>query len=56
MPRHITSDGSRFYIDGTPSNAIAAHKVLVEDHDMTDREERIELLESIKAYPEEAPR
>lgn len=53
MPRHITSDGRRYYIDHQPSTAIAAHKVLVEDEGMTDREERIELLESIKQHPEE---
>lgn len=56
MPRHITSDGTRFYIDGQPSTAVAAHKVLVEDEGMTDRQERIELLESIKTHPEENPR
>ncbi|MCP3017335.1 hypothetical protein NGM33_28790 [Nocardiopsis dassonvillei] len=56
MPRHITSDGSRFYIDGKPSTAIAAHMVLTQDEGMTDRDERIELLESIKAHPEETPR
>jgi len=52
MPRHITSDGRRFYIDGEPATAIAAHKVLREDHDMADRRERIELLDSIKQFPE----
>lgn len=56
MPRHITSDGRRFYIDGTPTNALQAHKALREDHDMTNRDERIELLDSIKAHPEESPR
>lgn len=53
MARHITSDGFRFYVDGEPATAIAAHKALVEDHDMDDRGERIELLDSLKAYPEE---
>lgn len=56
MPSHITSDGHRFYINGQPSNAVVAHKVLAEDHQMTDRQERIELLESIKTHPEETPR
>lgn len=56
MPRHITSDGFRYYIDGRPSNALVAHKVLREDHDMTDRDERIELLESIKTHPEKEAR
>lgn len=55
MPRHITSDGHRFYINGEPSNAVVAHKVLAEDG-MTDRNQRIELLESIKNHPEETPR
>jgi len=53
MARHITSDGRRFYIDGEPATAITAHKVLVEDEGMADRDERIELLDSLKAYPEE---
>ena len=56
MPRHITSDGHRFYINGKPSNAVVAHQVLVEDHGITDRDQRIELLESIKTHPEETPR
>lgn len=53
MPhRHITSDGHRFYIDGQPSTAVAAHQALAQDEDITDRQERIELLESIKTHPE----
>lgn len=56
MARHITSDGHRYYINGEPSNAVVAHKTLVEDHGMTDRAERIELLESIRQFPEETPR
>lgn len=53
--RYITSDGTRYYIDGKPSTAIRAHQVLVEDEQMTNRTDRIELLESIKAHPEETP-
>lgn len=56
MPRHITSDGHRFYIDHQPSTAVVAHQVLIEDEGITDRDQRIELLESIKAHPEETPR
>lgn len=56
MARHITSDGTRFYINGQPSTAVVAHKVLIEDEGMTDRDDRIELLESIKNHPEEIPR
>lgn len=56
MVRHITSDGHRFYINGQPSTAVVAHKVLVEDHGMTDRDQRIDLLNSIKNHPEETPR
>lgn len=55
MTRHITSDGHRYYIDGKPSTAVAAHQVLVEDEGMTVRQERIELLASIKNHPEETP-
>lgn len=55
MPRHITSDGHRFYIDHQPSTAVVAHQVLAEDG-MTDRDQRIELLESIKNHPEETTR
>ncbi|GAA1100230.1 hypothetical protein [Nocardiopsis metallicus] len=56
MARNITSDGYRFYINGEPSNAVVAHKALVEDLGMADRAERIELLVSIKQIPQETPR
>lgn len=50
---HITHDGTRYRIHGHPANAVAAHKALA-DAGMTDRDQRIELLNSIKQHPEEA--
>ncbi|WP_435110201.1 hypothetical protein [Nocardiopsis synnemataformans] len=48
----ITHDGTRYRIHGHPATAIQAHKTLA-DAGMTDREQRIELLDSIKHHPEE---
>lgn len=38
-----------------PARTVVAHSILHEDG-MTDRQDRIELLESIKNHPEETPR
>ncbi|MBB4931802.1 hypothetical protein F4561_002622 [Lipingzhangella halophila] len=54
MP-HVTSDGCGYYVDGVQRTAVAAHRALIEDGH-TDYDERVELLESIKAHPEENPK
>lgn len=50
--RYVASDGEKLFVDGVRVTAVTAHQVLQEDHGLTDRAERIELLASIKEHPE----
>lgn len=50
--RYVASDGEKLFVDGVRVTAVTAHRVLREDHGLTDRDERIEVLASIKEHPE----
>lgn len=50
--RYVASDGEKLFVGGVRVTAVVAHQVLREDHGLTDRDERIELLASIKEHPE----
>ncbi|SIO84625.1 hypothetical protein [Nocardiopsis sp. JB363] len=50
--RYVASDGERLFVDGVRVTAVTAHRVLHEDHGLSDRDERIEVLASLKDHPE----
>lgn len=50
--RYVASDGERLFVDGVRVTAVTAHRVLHEDHGLSDRGERIEVLASLKDHPE----